>query len=74
MRTLQVTFSANSFVENNKANSFQNILLDNMEMSINVSVLSTLKALTLRRLGKGDSKNVISREKERERERERERE
>ena len=32
-------------MEDNKANSFQNILLDNIDMPINVSLLSTPKAL-----------------------------
>ena len=32
-------------MEDNKANSFQNILLDNIDMPINISLLSTPKAL-----------------------------
>ena len=32
-------------MEDNKANSFQNILLDNIDMTINISLLSTPKAL-----------------------------
>ena len=32
-------------MEDNKANSFQNILLDNIDMPINISLLSAPKAL-----------------------------
>ena len=32
-------------MEDNKANSFQNILLDNIDMPINISLLSTTKPL-----------------------------
>ena len=32
-------------MEDNKANNFQNILLDNIDMPINISLLSTPKAL-----------------------------
>ena len=32
-------------MEDNKANSFQNILLDNIDMLINISLLSTPKVL-----------------------------
>ena len=32
-------------MEDNKANSFQNILLDNIDIPFNISVLSTLNAL-----------------------------
>ena len=32
-------------MENNKANSFQNILLDKIDMPINISLLCTPKAL-----------------------------
>ena len=32
-------------MEDNKANSFQNILLDNIDMPVNISLLSTPKAL-----------------------------
>ena len=39
-------FFVNSIMEENKASSFQNILLDNIiDMSINISLFNTLKAL-----------------------------
>lgn len=53
-----ITFSINSFVEDNEANSFQKILLDNISMPINVSLLSNPKILNSNSGIIGNNENI----------------
>ena len=41
-----ITYSIHSIMEDDKSSSFQNILLDSIDMPINISLLSTPKALS----------------------------